>query len=129
VLVRLVMGGRTTTAGYVFPLYYFKKEGIPDYKKFFSRVYFVGTHEDAILAVLHNEAEVGAAKDLILRMFIKENPGLESALRILANSPPVPSNAFVVRKNLNLPCFDCHSTLDKEHVNSDLPVQAGVPKA
>jgi phosphate/phosphite/phosphonate ABC transporter binding protein len=106
---RLVMGGgRTTTAGYVFPLYYFKRHGINDYRDHFSEAAFVDTHEDAILAVLHNKADVGAAKDLIYLMLANENPALKSSLRILAQSPPVPSNAFVVRKSLSLPCFDCH---------------------
>jgi phosphate transport system substrate-binding protein len=121
---RLVLGGRTTTAGYVFPLYYFKEMGVPDYREYFSDAYFVGTHEDAILAVLHHKADVGAAKNLILDMFLKENPGLVSYIRILAQSPPVPSNAFVVRKNLNLPCFDCHSQLNKAPaIVSDLPAR------
>jgi phosphate transport system substrate-binding protein len=119
---RLVLGGRATTAGYVYPLYLFKEKGISDYHTYFSDAYYVGTHEDAILAVLHNKADVGAAKDLILRMFVKENPGLEHTLRILEKSPPVPSNAFVVRKNVNLPCFDCHATMGKDNtIDSDLP--------
>ena len=105
---RLVMGGKTTTAGYVFPLYHFKRHGIDDYRKFFSEANFVGTHEDAILAVLHNRADVGAAKDLIFNMIAGENPFLKSSIRILAESPPVPSNAFVIRKDLSVPCFDCH---------------------
>ena len=108
---RLVMGGRTTTAGYVFPLYYFRKHGVPDYRSYFREANFAGTHEDAILAVLHNKADVGAAKDLIYRMIAEENPLLESSVRILAQSPAVPSNAFVLRKNVSLPCFDCHQKL------------------
>ncbi len=108
---RLVMGGKTTTAGYVFPLYYFKKHGIPDYRSYFSEVYFAGTHEDAILAVLHNKADVGVAKDLVYHMIAGENPLLQSSLKILAQSPPVPSNAFVIRKGLELPCFECHQTM------------------
>lgn len=108
---RLVMGGRTTTAGYVFPLYFFKQHGISDYRSYFSEANFVGTHEDAILAVLHNNADVGAAKDLIYRMIAHENPLLETSLKVLAASPPVPSNAFVLRKDLELPCFDCHQTV------------------
>ncbi len=110
---RLVMGGRTTTAGYVFPLYYFKEHGISDYQKYFSEANFVGTHEDAILAVLHNKADVGAAKDLIYRMIAEENPLVETSLNILAESPPVPSNAFVLRKDLDLPCFDCHQAISR----------------
>jgi phosphate transport system substrate-binding protein len=105
---RLVMGGKTTTAGYVFPLYYFKKHGIDNYQAFFSESNFVGTHEDAILAVLHNRADIGAAKDLIFNMIAKESPFLKSSVRILAESPSVPSNAFVIRKDLSVPCFDCH---------------------
>ncbi|GAB4342926.1 MAG: hypothetical protein Kow0099_20940 [Candidatus Abyssubacteria bacterium] len=105
---RLVLGGSTTTAGYVFPLYFFKKHGITDFRTYFSEATFVGTHEDAILAVLHNKADVGTAKDLIYLMLANENPVLNSSLKIIAQSPPVPSNAFVVRRNLSLPCFDCH---------------------
>jgi phosphate transport system substrate-binding protein len=105
---RLILGGKTTTAGYVFPLYYFMRNGINDYQNYFSKASFVGTHEDAILAVLHDRADVGAAKDLIFNMIAKENPKITSAVRILAESPAVPSNAFVVRKDLSLPCFDCH---------------------
>jgi phosphate transport system substrate-binding protein len=124
---RLVLGGRTTTAGYVFPLYYFREMGVSDYREYFSNAYFVGTHEDAFLAVLHNNADVGAAKNLILNMFLEENPGLQSSIRILAQSPPVPSNAFVVRKNLNLPCFDCHSQFNKSSTTvSDLPARFDV---
>jgi hypothetical protein len=35
----------------------------------------------------------------------------------------------VVRKNLNLPCFDCHSTLQKEYTSSDLPAKFDVGAA
>jgi phosphonate transport system substrate-binding protein len=108
---RLVMGGKTTTAGYVFPLYYFKKHGIQDYRSYLSEAHFAGTHEDAILAVLHNKADIGAAKDLIYRMIIEENPLLKSSLKILAQSPPVPSNAFVIKRDIDLPCFECHKTM------------------
>jgi phosphate transport system substrate-binding protein len=105
---RLVLGGKTTTAGYVFPLYYFRRHGISDYRNYFSESTFVGTHEDAILAVFHNKADVGAAKDHIFRLMAKENPFFEEGVRILASSPPMPSNALVLRKSISLPCFDCH---------------------
>ena len=105
---RIILGGRTTTAGYVFPIYYFTKHGIPDYERYFSETNFAGTHEDAILAVLNNQADIGAAKDLILHSLSEGNPALESEIRILAESPPVPSNAFVLRKDVSFPCFECH---------------------
>ncbi|RJP72403.1 MAG: phosphate/phosphite/phosphonate ABC transporter substrate-binding protein [Candidatus Abyssobacteria bacterium SURF_17] len=124
---RLVMGGKTTTAGYVFPLYYFKDKGISDYGTYFSEASFVGTHEDAILAVLEKRADVGAAKDLVYRMLVRENPALEQTVRILAQSPPVPSNAFVLRKNLTNPCFECHQrrarrTIVEEEISSKMDI-------
>ncbi len=128
---RLAMAGETTTAGYIFPLYYFKKNGIVDYKKYFSESFFVGTHEDAILAVLHNRADVGAAKDLIFNMIAKENPGIESSLRIIAHSMPVPSNAFVLRKDVSFPCFDCHQKMavskqQDENLSLQLDIRAAI---
>lgn len=124
---RLVMGGMTTTAGYVFPLFFFQENGIPEYWNYFSAYRFVGTHEDAILSVLGGEADVGAAKDLILNMLVSENPQLDSNLRIIAESPAVPSNAFVLRKDIDLPCFDCHQSIahrgrpdDDDELNLDL---------
>ena len=44
-------------------------------------------------------------------MLTSENPSMELDLRILAESPPVPSNAFVIRKEVDLPCFDCHQRM------------------
>ena len=105
---RIILGGRTTTAGYVFPIYFFMKHGIPDYERYFSETNFAGTHEDAILSVLNNQADIGTAKDLILYSLNQGNPDLESKIRILAESPPVPSNAFVLKKNISFPCFECH---------------------
>ncbi|MBI5118296.1 phosphate/phosphite/phosphonate ABC transporter substrate-binding protein [Candidatus Poribacteria bacterium] len=127
---RLVMGGKTTTAGYVFPLYYFKKNGITDYRRYFSDIYFTGTHEDAILAVLHNKADVGAAKDLIYYMIARENHLMGSNLKILAQSPPAPSNAFVMRKDLELPCFECHQTMARsEDETKNLPSEFNIRSA
>ncbi len=124
---RLVMGGRMTTAGHVFPLYYFKKNGIDDYQTYFSESNYVGTHEDAILTVLHNRADVGAAKDLIYNMLVKENPILERSLKVLAESPAVPSNAFVLRKDLALPCFDCHIRMrGKDIMDASMPDQRDI---
>jgi phosphate transport system substrate-binding protein len=124
---RLVLGGKTTTAGYVFPLYYFKKNGIPDYEKYFSETIFLGTHEDAILSVLHNRADVGAAKDLIYNIIAKENPIVQTNLTILAESPPVPSNAFVLRKDVSFPCFDCHQGLKSDkNISAQVDIQAAI---
>ena len=111
---RLVMGGKTTTSGYVFPHYLFAHEGFGDLADFFSEIGIAGTHEDAIMAVYNGNAEVGAVKDQVLDMVARENPAIKKSLRILAQSQPIPSNAFVLRKNLKNSCFECHHRLGRD---------------
>ena len=108
---RLVMGGKTTTAGYVFPHYLFKQEGLGDPAEFFSEISIAGTHEDAIMAVYNGTSDVGAVKDQVLDMVGRENPDIRKSLKFLAISSPLPSNAFVLRKNLKNSCFECHHRL------------------
>lgn len=112
----LVMGGGITTAGYLFPYYLFQHEGFGDMADFFSETSTLGTHEDAIMAVYNRNAEVGAAKDLVFEMLARENPALKDKLKVLVQSPPMPSNAFVLRKNLKNSCFECHHRLTREPV-------------
>jgi phosphate/phosphite/phosphonate ABC transporter binding protein len=112
---RLALVEKPTMAGYLFPLGYFRSHGISDYQNYFSRVIFAGTHEDSVSAVLRNQADVGAAKDLVYHKVTAESPAAEHELRILAESPPVPTNAFVVRKNLTHPCFGCHQAVVPQH--------------
>ncbi len=110
----LVMGGKTTTSGYVFPHYLFAREGFANLKELFSEISVVGTHEDAIMAVYNGDAEVGAAKDLVFNMITRENPAIQNSMEILYQSPPLPSNAFVLRKNLKNTCFECHHRLGRD---------------
>ncbi len=112
---RLVMGGGTTTAGYLFPYYLFAHEGFGDPVDFFSEIGIVGTYEDAIMAVFNGDVEVGAVKDRVFDMVAWENPGVKDSLKILAQSPPMPSNVLVLRKNLKNSCFECHHRLGRDH--------------
>ena len=111
---RLVMGGGTTTASYLFPRYLFALEGFGDPAEFFSETGIVGTYEDAIMAVFNGDVEVGAVKDRVLDMVAQENPGVKDSLKILAQSPPMPSNVLVLRKNLKNSCFECHHRLGRD---------------
>ncbi|MFZ5800365.1 MAG: phosphate/phosphite/phosphonate ABC transporter substrate-binding protein [Candidatus Omnitrophota bacterium] len=96
---RLALVHRATYAGYLFPLYYFNKQGIKDLNEYFSEITFAGGHDKSIFMLLRGEADIAAPKDLVYQRVIKENPNLEKQLVILAVSGPVPSNALCVSKD------------------------------
>jgi len=90
-----------TTAGYLFPLAYFKASGITNAQQFLGQSFFAGSHDAAILAVLNREADVGAAKNTIYDQLAGENRRIEQELVILAASGVVPQNCLAVRKDLD----------------------------
>ncbi len=92
---------KATTAGYLFPVAYFKKNGVKDYKTFFKETYFTGTHEDAINDVLNGRAHVGAAKNTVFLRVADKNPRINNELDIIAESSKVPENGLAVRKDLD----------------------------
>ena len=96
----LVLVERATTAGYVFPLAWFKLQGVKDINTYFSDHFFAGSHDAAIDAVLNNKADIGAAKNTIYERMRESHPQVDKELVILASSPRVPSNGLFVRKNL-----------------------------
>lgn len=98
---RLVLVDRATTAGYLFPMAYFRKQGIKELDSFFKEVYFAGTHEDVILDVLHGKADLGAVKNTIFEKLARDNPAIEKELVILDSSQEVPENALAVRGDLD----------------------------
>lgn len=96
----LALVERATTAGYVFPLAWFKRQGVKNIDTYFNEHFFVGSHDAAIDAVLNGEADVGAAKNTIYERMQEAHPRIEDELVILASSPRVPSNSLCVREGL-----------------------------
>ena len=96
----LALVERATTAGYVFPLAWFKRQGIEDINTYFNDHFFAGSHDAAIDAVLNNEADIGAAKNTIYERMQKLHPQIDKELVILKSSPRVPSNGLCVRAGL-----------------------------
>ena len=43
---RFIFVDKASTAGYLFPLVYFKQQGVEDHRAYFKETYFAGTHED-----------------------------------------------------------------------------------
>jgi phosphonate transport system substrate-binding protein len=100
---RFAFVDKATTAGYLLPLYYFKKNGIKDYMFFLKEAYFTGTHEDAVYDVLNGKADIGAAKSTVFERLAEADEGVRNNLVVLATSPEVPENALAVRKTLDGP--------------------------
>lgn len=92
---------KATTAGYLFPMAYLKKNKVIDYKTFFEEIYFTGTHEDAIYDVLNGRAHVGSAKNTVFYRLADKDPRIINELHIIAESPKVPENGLAVRKDLD----------------------------
>ena len=97
---------QATTAGYLFPLAYFKRNGIKDYKTYFKETYFTGTHEDAIYDVLNRKADIGAAKNTVFYKHLDNDPRVSNELIVLSESITVPENGLAVRKDLPGPLKD-----------------------
>jgi phosphonate transport system substrate-binding protein len=98
---RFVFVDRATTAGYLFPLAWFREKGIDNLHAFLGDVFFAGSHDAAINAVLSKEADIGAAKNTIYDQLATENPRLRKELVILAASDVVPQNCLAIRKDLD----------------------------
>jgi len=97
---RFVFVDKATTAGFLLPLAYFKKQGVKDYKTYFKETYFSGTHEDAIHDVLNKKADIGAAKNTVFERLAQADKRIRLDLEILEKSPAVPENGLAVRKSL-----------------------------
>lgn len=98
---RFAFVDRATTAGYLLPLYYFKRNGVGNYKTYLKEYYFAGTHESAIEDVLNRKADICAAKNTVFERLAKSEERLVRELLILEKSPDVPENGLAVRKDLD----------------------------
>jgi phosphonate transport system substrate-binding protein len=91
---------KATTAGYLFPLAYFKQHGVEDMRKYLGKIFFTGSHDAAVMAVYNGEADVGAVKNTVYDTLANEDPKLKESFLILAQSAKVPLNALAVKPDL-----------------------------
>jgi len=92
---------KATIAGYLLPKGYFEKCGINHYKAYLGETYFAGTHEDAIIDVLKEKADIGSAKNTIYERMAENDNRIKNELLILEKSPDVPETSLAVRKDLD----------------------------
>jgi phosphonate transport system substrate-binding protein len=93
---------KATTAGYLLPLSFFKKNEIGNYRTYFKETYFAGTHEAAIYDVLNKKADIGAAKNTIYYKLANFDSRIKNEMFVLEKSPDVPENGLAVRKDLDV---------------------------
>lgn len=117
---RIALVHEVTTAGYIFPRWYLKKQGINSFEHYFSRIIFSGSHDAAILSVFKGQADIGAAKDLVLQKILSENPTIKNEIVILASSIAVPSNSLCLRSGIDSKTKESlKKSLLSMHNNSD----------
>lgn len=98
---RLAFVDKATTAGYVYPMAFFREHGITNIKTYFKEYYFAGSHDAAIYAVLDKKFDVGCAKHSMFDRVARSDSRVKRDLLILAESPHVPSNGLGVRRDLS----------------------------
>ncbi len=91
---------QATTAGYIFPVAYFRENGIKDIDTYFSEYYFTGSHDAAIHALLNKKVDIACAKNTVYEILVREDPGIKDKLVTIETSPDVPSNGLGLRKEL-----------------------------
>lgn len=97
---RFAFVDKATTAGYLFPLEYFRKHGV-NYRTYLKESYFTGTHEDAIYDVLNKKADIGAAKNTVFDRLAHSDARIKNELVVLEHSFEVPENALALRHDLD----------------------------
>ncbi len=102
------MRGRTialvdpvTTGGYLAQKEYLLNHGIDLDRDL--KIHWAINHEGAIRAVLNNQADIGGAKDTVVRKFRKENRIFDTLVEIVNENPKrgVPDNTLAIRKGMD----------------------------
>ncbi len=91
---------KASVAGYLFPIAYLKRHGVNDYKKFFSEYYFTGGFDASLYDVVDGRADIGCVKNTVLNEIIRKEPSVIKEIKIIAQSPPMPTNVLCLSKSL-----------------------------
>ncbi len=97
---KLALVSRNTTAGYVFPVLYLRKNGVTNMESHFSKIFFTGTHDIAAWMVYTGEADVGACKNHVFNELASEFSDFKKRVVVLEKSVEVPSNTLCVAKHV-----------------------------
>lgn len=89
-----------TSAGYLAQRDYFADYGINMDKDL--KIYWAGSHEAAIRAVMSRQADIGGAKNNVVAKFRRENKVFDAVIEIVNENPKkgLPENTLAVRKGM-----------------------------
>jgi phosphonate transport system substrate-binding protein len=93
------LGDPNSTSGYTVPAYYLFARNRIDPTIAFKRL-VTGTHEENFLAVIEGRVDVVASNSFDLKRMRVKYPELFPRIRVIWNSPLIPSDPLVWRKNL-----------------------------
>ncbi len=92
---------RATVTGYLYPIFYFRSQGIENIDEFFREYYFTGSHDASVYAVLDGRADVGCVKNTIFENLVKKDPSIGEELKILIRSPEMPDSTLCLKTSLS----------------------------
>jgi phosphonate transport system substrate-binding protein len=98
---RIVLVNKSSYSGYVFPLWYLNKNGVKDLVRYFRSVNYTGSADSSITAVFQGQADIGCSSKRRFNELIEKDPQMRRKLTIIANSPSLPYNTFVMKRNEN----------------------------
>ena len=97
--VTFALGDPNSTSGYTVPSYYLFAARRIDPHAAFKRL-IRGSHEENFLAVVHGQADVATINSFDMKRMRAKHPDLYSGVRVIWNSPLIPSDPIVWRKDL-----------------------------
>ena len=96
---RIALVNKYSYSGYVFPLWDLHESGVKDLKGYFRSVIYSGSMDSSITAVFQGQVDIGCASDRIFNELTEKDFLMREKLAVIASSPPLPYNTFVMKKN------------------------------
>lgn len=90
----------TALAAAMMPQLYLQKHGL-NLKNKEAEMKYVGSQESSILAVFHNEVDVGVTWQMAWDSFANDNPEIQNKLMILFKTEPLINNSFMAKQDLD----------------------------
>ncbi len=92
---------RASVPGYVYPQAFLKGHGVRNPGAFFSEVFYTGSYDASVYAVVDGRADVGCVKDTVLNEMIASDVTLKNEIKILSSSPEIPGVTLSLRGDLD----------------------------
>jgi len=88
-----------SSSGYKYPLALFLNKSIDPYR-YFSKIYFLGSHPNVVEAIVGGKVDAGATWDGYIEENYPQNP---PGVRVILKTDPIPYDAIVVSKRKRAP--------------------------